>query len=182
MDLDANISARLAICAIARSPLQKLGRWFFKSVEYSGHGVFWLLFSCFLYYSTSSQGAKFVILELFIGLIVDLVIQAILKIIFRRQRPVYNTDDMGWTVKTFDSFSFPSGHATRFGFLVIFVRFYFHELLERAVINTWTLFIVFSRLALGRHFLSDVICGLFIGYLEFLLVHEYAGYFIRPLQ
>ena len=182
VDLDANISARLAICAVGRNPLQKLCRWFFISIEYTGHGLFWLLLPIFLYLKTSSEGARFVLAELFIGIVVDLIIQSILKVIFRRQRPPYNKGCSRLTVARIDAWSFPSGHATRFGLIVAFVRFYFLGMVERTVLYVWTLLIVMSRLVLGRHYLSDVVCGLGLGYLNFSLVHLFAKYLIAPLR
>jgi membrane-associated phospholipid phosphatase len=181
-DLDTHISARLAICSAATNLLQKLLRWFFILIEYTGHGLVWILLPLFLYSKTSSQGGRFVLAELFIGIIVDLIIQTILKVIFRRQRPLYNEGGSRLTVASIDAWSFPSGHATRFGFLVTFVRFYFPGTVERTVLYVWTSLIVLSRLLLGRHYLSDVICGLGLGYLNFSLVHLFAKHLINPFR
>ncbi|XP_062515778.1 polyisoprenoid diphosphate/phosphate phosphohydrolase PLPP6-like [Corticium candelabrum] len=179
VELDATTSATLSVCANARNPLQKLCRLFFKLVEYSGHGLFWISFCLFLYYNTSDNGARFVISELLIGILVDLVIQCAIKLAVRRRRPIYNNADMRLTVMAVDSYSFPSGHATRFGFLFVFVRFYFPGTFERTVIGVWTLMIACSRLLLGRHYVSDVVCGFVIGCLEFQFVHQYAGLLIQ---
>jgi hypothetical protein len=125
VDVDATISSRLAICAAATHPLQKLSRWLFILVEWTGHGFIWVLLPIFLYPMTSSQGNRDALAEMFIGAVIVFIIQTILKMIFRRQRPLYNKGSIRLTVSKINAWSFPSGHASLFGFLVAFVRFYF---------------------------------------------------------
>ncbi len=81
-----------------------------------------------------------------------------LKFAWRRQRP---TQIGGFYSQTYDQHSFPSGHATRMGTVAVFVP----TLLPRwgwAVLPL-VLWVAWSRVALGVHFLLDVAVGLALG-------------------
>jgi undecaprenyl-diphosphatase len=81
-----------------------------------------------------------------------------MKFLWRRQRPVQIG---GFYSQTYDQHSFPSGHATRMGTVVVFMP----------TLNPWwgwlalpiALWVAWSRVALGVHFLLDVVVGLALG-------------------
>lgn len=88
----------------------------------------------------------------------------------RRRRPGYNPNDMFATVSV-DKFSFPSGHATRA--LTLFFAFAFIYPLPGIcvlLILAWSLAVSASRVLLGRHHLLDVVGGVGIAMLEFLIL------------
>ena len=93
-----------------------------------------------------------------------------MKAAIRRPRPSHNKMDMFVTVLV-DQYSFPSGHATRMGFLAQFFycQFHFHEVILFLFI-AWTINVSLSRILLGRHFVSDVLCGYAIGVLEYYIL------------
>lgn len=87
------------------------------------------------------------------------------KFILRRQRP--EEQDGFYSVK-YDRHSFPSGHATRMGTIAAWGSILFPGLAWAAIgVALWT---AWSRVALGIHFLLDVVIGLGIGVVTSLLV------------
>lgn len=70
------------------------------------------------------------------------------------------------------NYSFPSGHATRAIFVALFFTHWaFPDMpfLIRIPILAWAGFVCASRVLMRRHYLLDVICGIGLGYLEFLI-------------
>lgn len=160
-----------------------LPRSIWKGLEYSGDGILWLTFAVTLI----GIGCSFVIksnqidsrdepslaldslligVNLLAGLLLDLVEVGLLKVIFRRPRPNYNSlaKDMNIIVPV-DAYSFPSGHSSRASFLAQFALVFFRE--EQLVIFAvflWALIVGLSRCMMGRHYCSDVFLGLLLGY------------------
>ena len=101
------------------------------------------------------------------GLWLDLLVSLILKTSVRRQRPAHNINDMFGTVSV-DCYSFPSGHATRAGMLAcIFIVHFSLDVLHSCFCVAWMALVAASRIALGRHHVLDVTCGLLIGLLQY---------------
>ncbi|KAB1217038.1 putative lipid phosphate phosphatase beta [Morella rubra] len=126
---------------------------------------------------------------LILGLLLDLLVLCVIKLTFRRSRPLYNhTHSMNVAVPA-DHFSFPSGHASR----VCFVASLAHlsaatirqamapedegKALNFVLLAVWVWAVVtsVSRVLLGRHFVSDVFFGACVGVLEAL----FAFHFLR---
>ena len=104
------------------------------------------------------------------GLILDLIVIATLKLVFRRSRPAHNEMDMFATV-SIDNYSFPSGHASRAGMLGCFFMFHIVNTTKSTLLAVlWSLIVCSSRVILGRHHLVDVICGYIVGMFEYLLL------------
>jgi undecaprenyl-diphosphatase len=104
------------------------------------------------------------ILPLWFSLLLSMAITFFLKIIIMRIRPEV-------ALLSSKSSSFPSGHATAvFSTLAIldkeFPKFKWFWL-------SFSLLVIFSRLYLGMHYLSDVVVGSLIGYTVSLLVVRY---------
>ena len=171
---DATLSSRLAVCARIGAPR----RAFFKTIEGSGHGAIWIVIALA---AVIWNGVSNVTIDLAAGILLDLIVSAILKLAFRRPRPRYDTKDMMLPSKV-DDYSFPSGHASRFGFLLGLVFHHFFSMIPCFGICLWTILILFSRLALGRHYLTDIVAGLFVGCLEFFFIHAYDDILARPFQ
>ena len=85
-------------------------RFVFKTLEWSGHGVPWLIYTFWQLLATKFSSSFMIIMA---GLIVDLIVIACLKLLFKRPRPSYNEGDLPLSASKIDGFSFPSGHATR---------------------------------------------------------------------
>lgn len=133
-------------------------------LQYSCHGLVWfstlLAFCWFLdnpnYYQTQ--------MNLLFGLILDVVFVASLKAATRRRRP---TIDDSFTSIGPDKFSFPSGHASRAFFILLFftvlqpLPFLFWP-----PIIAWAVSVSLSRLLLYRHHILDMLAGITLGILE----------------
>ena len=104
-------------------------------------------------------------LEMFaIGMVVDLAVIVALKQTFRRKRPVYHRPDFRFVGP--DKYSFPSGHSTR-AWLVSALLFstkagdVWSGALGRASL-AWAACVSVGRVALGRHYVTDIVCGAFV--------------------
>jgi len=84
-----------------------------------------------------------------------------LKMISHRQRPCELEPHCWSKVLPPDQFSFPSGH-TMTAFAIALVVSYFYPALEGPLFFL-AASIAFSRVALGMHFLSDVLAGAVLG-------------------
>lgn len=123
------------------------------------------------------------------ALVMDVIVCATAKGIFRRTRPAQNANDM-LTISV-DKYSFPSGHATRVAMCSCFLIWQFDLSYPVACsIVVWAVIVCVSRVMLGRHHVSDVIAGGLIGVLEYLVMNyipiwlsvETVGLIIRPIQ
>lgn len=151
-------------------------------LELSGHGVPWLIapIVIFVFKPELSATAAALMLNFLALTIVDLVAIGIFKPIFHRARPAYNTGIGQITIHVVDQFSFPSGHATRAGFVAAFladVRIAHPEGLDPLIASSpflimtiiWAVAICASRVALGRHHVLDVLVGVVLGILYVML-------------
>lgn len=82
----------------------------------------------------------------------------------------FRPDDMFATVSV-DSYSFPSGHATRAILLAAFHAYTSSDPVLWLASSVWAMIVAASRVVLGRHHVFDVIAGVAIGYLVFRVFH-----------
>ncbi|KAL4435432.1 hypothetical protein ABPG77_006194 [Micractinium sp. CCAP 211/92] len=96
---------------------------------------------------------------------VDLALVGLLKGTVRRARPVYNLRSDFAVVVAVDHFSFPSGHSSRVSFVALLAWVLLGQTRPGlcACVAAWALATAFSRAAMGRHYLSDVLAGLLLG-------------------
>ncbi|MBQ4584468.1 MAG: phosphatase PAP2 family protein [Bacilli bacterium] len=130
-----------------------------KAITFLGGTIFLISFTIFLLFILKNNITK---LKLTKNLLIITLLNVILKNIIKRNRP------LGIALILEDSYSFPSGHA------MISSAFYFHliniikdyiknKTLKRILslaVYILILLICFSRVYLGVHYFSDVICGL----------------------
>lgn len=116
---------------------------------------------------------------LYICMTVDIIAIMLLKLVFHRQRPPFHQADMRFVGP--DQHSFPSGHSTRVWCMVAMLIFlaerhawvlrdFFYGFPPAALVVisiVWALVINFSRVALGRHYPSDVLAGTLFGFFVF---------------
>ena len=161
---DENISQ-----SIYRLGVRQLGSRFpsynrsLKALEYSCHGIPWFAITIISLYLLPNNKST---AQLLIGLILDILFVAVLKASTRRRRPHYARQDDQKMVIGVDKMSLPSGHASR----AIYIGLFFsnHSLVS-LFIWIWSLSVSVSRLLLGRHYLFDVVCGIFLGYFTYCL-------------
>ncbi|MBN1939870.1 MAG: phosphatase PAP2 family protein [Candidatus Aminicenantes bacterium] len=94
-----------------------------------------------------------------LALVIGTFVTGLLKLAFKRRRP-----DGKWGTfdRLIDPHSFPSGHANRAAVLAVLAILYYSPIAAAAV-SIWALAVGVSRVALGMHYLSDVLAGWLVG-------------------
>ncbi|XP_076009440.1 polyisoprenoid diphosphate/phosphate phosphohydrolase PLPP6 [Genypterus blacodes] len=167
--IDLWLSKRLGVCACEDSSWGSF-RPLMKLIEISGHGIPWLAGAAYCMYKSDSAAGQEVMLNLLMGLLLDLVLVGIVKAVVRRRRPSHNRMDMFATFSV-DRYSFPSGHATRAAMCGRFLLA--HLVLAaplRVLVLLWAGLVGLSRVLLGRHNVTDVLFGFWMGYCQYNLL------------
>lgn len=154
-DLDAKLSARMQV---AEKPgvLRTVAQFF----AHSGDSWFWglgLLVVWFL--GDSSWGRRAFILG--VGVIITAVVVLMIKFTVRRRRP---EGEWGGIYRSTDPHSFPSGHATR-SFMLAVMAIGLGPPWFAILLSIWAPLVGIARVAMGVHYLSDVIAGGLLGIL-----------------
>lgn len=107
-------------------------------------------------------------MNLLFGLILDVIFVASIKAATRRRRPVIDT---GFFTLGPDKFAFPSGHASRAFFILLF----FTALQPLPIffwppVFAWAISVSLSRLLIYRHHILDVMAGILLGCFEAFLL------------
>lgn len=124
----------------------------------SGDSWFWLLVLGLIWFFGPEgwrQKAAVMLVSVFITAIIVLVI----KFSIRRRRPVGR---WGGDYRRTDPHSFPSGHATR-SFLLAVLALGLGPLWLGLLLVVWAPLVPLARVAMGVHYLSDVIAGSLLG-------------------
>ena len=95
----------------------------------------------------------------------------IIKFSFRRKRP---EGEWGDIYRSTDPHSFPSGHATR-AFLLATMGIFLGPLWAALILVILAPLVALGRVAMGVHYLSDILAGTFLGILGGII-----GYAIYP--
>lgn len=168
-EADEKISRR---CFLAANRFSPMASWRPTMVllEYSAHGIPWLLMNTLLIWFVTNRELEAFYINLFLALCIDLIAVACVKSIARRRRPVVNRDDMFFTV-SIDQLSFPSGHASRAAMLasIVMLQTSVFSLLK-LVFVAWCVAVAASRVLLGRHYVGDVCGGIVLGFIEYLII------------
>lgn len=144
---------------------------------HSGDSWFWLggLFLVWLFCKDSwRERAAFLI----VGLMIMAVVVIILKFTIRRRRP---EEEWGQIYRITDPHSFPSGHAARSAALAVMGLFVGPPWFAIALV-LWAPWVGLSRVALGLHYLLDVIVGWMVGALMGLIALACQPWIIQALD
>lgn len=167
--IDLWLSKKLGVCAGESSTWGSV-RPLMKLLEISGHGIPWLLGTLYCLLRSDSWAGREVLMNLIFALLLDLLLVAVIKGLVRRRRPAHNQMDMFFTLSV-DKYSFPSGHATR---AALVSRFILNHLVLaiplRVLVVLWAFVLGLSRIMLGRHNVTDVAFGFFLGYMQYSIV------------
>ena len=161
---DRAVSARLQVTRDARLPfgLAWLG-------AHLGDGYLWFALAALGLWLGDDSLRRGVLLWI-ISMTVGGSLTTSSKFILRRQRP---QEQKGFYSVKYDRHSFPSGHATRMGTVAVWGALLAPDFAWAAIgVSLWT---AWSRVALGVHFLLDVVIGLAIGAVTSLLIFTIAG-------
>uniref|UniRef100_A0A250YER1 Polyisoprenoid diphosphate/phosphate phosphohydrolase PLPP6 n=1 Tax=Castor canadensis TaxID=51338 RepID=A0A250YER1_CASCN len=167
--IDLWLSKKLGVCAGESSSWGSV-RPLMKLLEISGHGILWLLGTFYCLCRSDSWAGREVLMNLLFAQLLDLGLVALIKGLVRRRRPAHNQMDMFCTLSV-DKYSFPSGHATR---AALMSRFILNHLVLaiplRVLMILWAFIVGLSRVMLGRHNVTDVAVGFFLGYMQYSIV------------
>ena len=159
LELDARLSDRLRV---AEKPgfLRNIAVFF----AHSGDSWFWWAALLLLWFFSSSNWKHWEVVEFFGMLGLAGVVLAI-KFLVRRERP---QGEWGGIYRNTDPHSFPSGHAAR-AFLIAVVGSALAPPWLAAVLWVWAPLVSLARVAMGVHYLSDIVAGGILGSLVGLI-------------
>jgi undecaprenyl-diphosphatase len=100
------------------------------------------------------------------GVLLSAIIVFAIKLVVRRRRP---EGEWGAIYRKTDPHSFPSGHSTRAVMLAV-LALSLGPAWFSILLALWAPLVVLARVAMGVHYLSDVLAGAFLGLLIGLLM------------
>lgn len=153
LELDREWSQRLRIDG-RRNPLRSLAAFF----AHSGDSWFWGI-GLVIAYLFGQENLSRIALQLLIFIILAAIVVLAIKFLVRRQRP---QGEWGSLYRRTDPHSFPSGHAVRAFMLAVLITGWGPLWLGLASL-AWASTVTLARVALGLHYLSDVVFGLLLG-------------------
>jgi undecaprenyl-diphosphatase len=153
LELDARLSARLRVAE--RPGILRTAAAF---LAHSGDSWFWWAALALLAWLGDSFWRPWAITVL-ISIIVLAVIVLAVKFTIRRRRP---EGEWGQFYRSTDPHSFPSGHAARAALIAVLAIGMGPAWLA-IVLCIWAPLVVLARVAMGVHYLSDVVAGGVLG-------------------
>ena len=144
---------------------------FMKIMTKIGDGYVWGILCIIIAFINFHAG-----LAMMIASVTQIIIQQIVKHIFCRERPFISHNDIFYIIPPPDKFSFPSGH-TAAAFVMFFAFFHFFPVFC-AIMFAFACLIAVSRVYLGLHYPSDLLGGVFLGYLSYKTGIVLTGYFL----
>lgn len=140
-------------------------------LAHSGDSWFWGLGMLVLWLAGGVFWKQWAVYQLFwISILAALVMT--LKFTIRRKRPA---GDWGAIYRNTDPHSFPSGHAAR-SFLIALLGALLGPGWLAWILAIWVPLVALARVAMGVHYLSDVVAGAAFG-----LLAAYLGWQLSPL-
>jgi undecaprenyl-diphosphatase len=153
LDLDREITLKLRI-AETPGPLKSL----LGVINHSGDSWYWAI-ALLVVILVGTPEWRYRAIVMLISILVMAPLVLLLKHFIRRQRPV---GDWGAVYRKTDPHSFPSGHAVRAVMLAV-LAVGMGPMWFSICLVIWAPLVGFSRIAMGVHYLSDVLAGLIIG-------------------
>ncbi len=152
LESDARASARLRV-AETPGPRRRLA----ALLAHSGDSWYWFAGLALVWWL--SAASRVFILQLVVGIVITAAIVVAIKFIVRRRRP---EGKWGAFYRWTDPNSFPSGHAARMAMLAV-AGFAFGHPGFGLLLLLWAPLVALARVAMGVHYVSDVVGGLLIG-------------------
>ncbi len=152
IELDARLSQRLRI---AEHP--GLRRTLAAVLAHSGDSWFWLAGIALLWWLGTGYWKR-ELLIMAVAIVVTALVVFIVKLVVRRKRP---EGEWGKIYRSTDPHSFPSGHAARATMLAVIMLGMSPGV--GFVLLAWAPLVGLARVAMGVHYLSDVLAGMLIG-------------------
>ena len=176
LDMDAHLSSRLRI-AEASGALRTVAIWF----AHSGDSWFWLL-GLGLNFIFGGDEWRELTFTLIVGIIITAFFVLVVKFSVRRRRP---EGEWGGVYRSTDPHSFPSGHAARC-MLIAILMVSLGPIWLGVLLLIWAPLVSLARVAMGVHYLSDILAGMVIGallgWVVIILVAPYTSKFLPILS
>jgi membrane-associated phospholipid phosphatase len=163
LETDARLSSQMRVAE--KSSLLRRAAIF---LAHSGDSWFWGIGLVIVFWLGSEEWKRRAI-WLFAGIAVMAVIAQTLKWLFRRQRP---PGEWGTIYRSADPHSFPSGHAARMAMLVV-LGFALGPLWFAFLLLVWAPLVALARVAMGVHYLSDIVAGALLGLVVGLAIVQF---------
>lgn len=159
LELDARLSDQLRV---AEKPgfLRNVAAFF----AHSGDSWFWFAALIIFWFFSNSAWKQWEVVEFFGMLGLAGVVLAI-KFLVRRERP---QGEWGGIYRNTDPHSFPSGHAAR-SFLIAVIASALGPSWLGAILWIWAPLVALARVAMGVHYVSDVVAGAILGVIVALI-------------
>ena len=142
-------------------------------MAHSGDSWFWLIGLGIVWF-VGPDYWKGRALLLAIGITVTAVLVMTLKFTIRRQRP---EGEWGAIYRRTDPHSFPSGHAAR-AFLLPVLAIATGPAWFAVTLWLWAPMVALARVAMGVHYLSDIIAGAVLGLVMGVIVLQFTNLFL----
>jgi undecaprenyl-diphosphatase len=153
LEKDVDITRRLQV---AEKPGKR--RTLFILLAHSGDSWFWLAAVGLLWWLGDDDWRQRAMLIGFSILVTAVVVMAV-KFSVRRRRPEGKWGDV---YRKTDPHSFPSGHAAR-AFMLVVMGFWLGPAWLGWILLVWAPLVTLARVAMGVHYLSDVLAGALFG-------------------
>lgn len=153
IELDARISGRMRI-AEQPGPLRTLA----AVLAHSGDSWFWLAGLGLLWW-LGTEYWKVRAIIMIVAILLTALVVFIVKFTVRRKRP---DGEWGKFYRNADPHSFPSGHAVR-AVMLAMIALGLGPLWLGLLLLIWAPLVGLARVAMGVHYLSDVLAGMVLG-------------------
>ena len=153
IELDARLTRQMRI-AEKPGPLRSLS----AVLAHSGDSWFWLVGLALLWWLGTAYW-KSRALTLIIAILITAGVVFVVKLIVRRKRP---EGEWGKFYRSTDPHSFPSGHAVRAVMLAV-IMLGLGPWWMGLILLVWAPLVGLARVAMGLHYLSDVLAGMLLG-------------------
>ncbi|KAH8033872.1 hypothetical protein HPB51_016644 [Rhipicephalus microplus] len=165
--VDEVISSHLFLAATESSPLAKYRRML-TMFEMSAHFAIWFGGLIFLMWFFSIDLAlRTFLFNVFLALLIDVVLVAVLKAVARRRRPGVSREQYEREPLS-SNLSFPSGFTSRAFLVTLIVVKHSHLFpLFKLPFLVWCIAVAICKLLMGRQFLGDSLAGAILGYIEY---------------
>ncbi|XP_028318112.1 inactive phospholipid phosphatase 7 [Gouania willdenowi] len=167
--IDICLSKRMGVCAYTWSPWGGC-RSIVSLLSLTGHGITWIIGTIVCLTRSNTLAGQEVLVNLLLALILDVMTVAGVQRLIKRKGPWEMTPGF-FDYIAMDVYSFPAAHASRAAMVSKFLLS--HLVLAvplRILLTLWAFLVGLSRVLLGKHHLTDMVCGFALGLLHFSLM------------
>ncbi|CAL8317444.1 unnamed protein product [Lota lota] len=169
--IDISLSKRMGVCAYTSSSWGGC-RSMVSLLELTGYGITWIIGTIVCLTRSNTLAGQEVLVNLLLALLLDVLTIAGVQRLVKRRGPWEMTPGFLDYV-SMDMFSFPAAHASRAAMVSKFLLS--HLVLAvplRILLVLWAVLVGVSRVMLGKHHLTDMVCGFVLGLLHFSLMEN----------